>query len=179
MDIKKTLQYGLQYVTTSSTVHLRASINIPIYTYIPYIYRYLGARSKAQACRRSCCSCWQCVSMFTSTFKFFDSCRKNKKQKKKRTGRKQERKQLQRRRHQRKFQPLGTVVLRQTKRPRRKHSSLRCQLPPTKAGSPSCPQRGRILGKVRHIIILPKQYLVCIFVRDTCYQSFWYSIFRQ
>lgn len=123
---------------------------------------------------------WQCVSMFTSTFKFFDSCRKNKKQKKKRTGRKQERKQLQRRRHQRKFQPLGTVVLRQTKRPRRKRSSLRCQSPPTKAGSPSCPQRGRILGKVRHIIIfIPTQYLVCIFVRDTWYQSFWYSIFRQ
>lgn len=36
MDIKKTLQYGLQYVTTSSTVHLRASINIPIYTFLIY-----------------------------------------------------------------------------------------------------------------------------------------------
>ena len=45
MDSKKTLQHRL-HATTSSTVHLRASINIPIYT----ILIYLGARSKAQVC---------------------------------------------------------------------------------------------------------------------------------
>ena len=41
--------HGL-HATTSSTVHLRASINIPIYTFLIY----LGARSKAQVCWSWC-----------------------------------------------------------------------------------------------------------------------------